>query len=132
VNCTVAPDEGTLMGNVADVVRPEGSVPSVIEGVALVPVSVASTVTEKDTPGLIVATLGVAFIDKVGFEPPAPPPAFPPPPHPHTDVRVKIMAHDIPISESFGREARIRPRRAISLERFLSARGRLNKATEQA
>lgn len=47
----VAPAAGTLNGNEADVDIPEGRVPRVIVGVAVVPVSIAVTVKEKLLPG---------------------------------------------------------------------------------
>jgi hypothetical protein len=66
VKAMVAPAEGTFIGNADVVVSPAGSVPSVIVGVAVVPDSLAVTVTKKETPGETVAEFGVTLRDKVG------------------------------------------------------------------
>jgi hypothetical protein len=66
VKTMLAAPEGTLIGNVDVVVSPAGSAPRVMVGTAVVPNSLAATVTEKETPGDTVAAAGVTLRDRVG------------------------------------------------------------------
>jgi hypothetical protein len=78
----VAPPEGTLIGNVAVVDNPAGSVPSVIAGVAVVPDSCAVTVTKNASFAAIVAEAGFTLRDNAtvcnggAVDPPPPPQPF--------------------------------------------------------
>ena len=80
----VAPPAGTLMGNADVVVKPAGSVPSVMVGVADVPVSAAVTVTKNASLAEIVSEEGLTMSDKVGVGGGTyvEPPPVPPPPQP--------------------------------------------------
>ena len=62
----VAPPDGTLMGNVDVVVKPAGRAPSVMVGVADVPVAVAVTVTKNESLAEMRSDVGLTASDKVG------------------------------------------------------------------